>query len=214
MLQSGLLYYQKFQKDIEEYGFKVNPYDPCVANKMVNGKQLTITWHVDDLKASHVHENVLDQFVEWLKTKYGLDVNKLKVHKGKIHDYLARNLDYTMKGQVRIDMIKYVKDMIKDFPKHISKAHPTPASEKLFSIHQSPELDDKRKDSFHHFVARALFVAKRARPDIQQTIAFLCTRVQKLTEEDWYKLIRMIKYLHSIQEYCLILRADNLSVVK
>ena len=71
-----------------------------------------------------------------------------------------------------------------------------------------------RKDSFHHFVARALFVAKRARPDIQPTVAFLCTRVQKPTKEDWYKLIRMVKYLQGTQEYCLILRADSLSVVK
>ena len=79
-------------------------------------------------------------------------------------------------------------------------------------MHQSP--DDKRKDSFHHFVARALFVAKRARLDIQPTIAFLCMRVQKPMEEDWYKLIRMMKYLHGTQEYCLILKADSLSVVK
>jgi hypothetical protein len=54
MLQSSLLYYKKFRKDIESIGFRVNPYDPCVANRMVNGKQHTVTWHVDDLKSSHV----------------------------------------------------------------------------------------------------------------------------------------------------------------
>jgi hypothetical protein len=32
MLQSSLLYYKKFRKDIESIGFEVNPYDPCVAN--------------------------------------------------------------------------------------------------------------------------------------------------------------------------------------
>jgi len=33
------------------FGFVLNPYDPCVANKgVVKGKQLTIVWHVDDLK--------------------------------------------------------------------------------------------------------------------------------------------------------------------
>ena len=37
MLQSSLLYYKKFVKDIEEIGFELNPHDPCVANKMVNG---------------------------------------------------------------------------------------------------------------------------------------------------------------------------------
>ena len=56
MLKSSLLYYKKFRKDIEEIGFEVNPYDPCVANRMVNGKQHTIVWHVDDLKCSHVEK--------------------------------------------------------------------------------------------------------------------------------------------------------------
>ena len=54
LLESSLLFYKKLVKDLEEIGFEINPYDPCVANKMVDGKQLTITWHVDDLKVSHV----------------------------------------------------------------------------------------------------------------------------------------------------------------
>ena len=32
MLQAALLWYKKFRKDLEEHGFKFNPYDPCVAN--------------------------------------------------------------------------------------------------------------------------------------------------------------------------------------
>ena len=34
-------------------GFEVNPYDPCVANKTINGLQMTVTWHMDDLKVSY-----------------------------------------------------------------------------------------------------------------------------------------------------------------
>jgi hypothetical protein len=34
MLQSSLWYYKKFCKDIESIGFEVNPYDPCVANRI------------------------------------------------------------------------------------------------------------------------------------------------------------------------------------
>jgi hypothetical protein len=37
-LRSALLFYLKLLKDLEGNGFKLNPYDPCVANKMVNGK--------------------------------------------------------------------------------------------------------------------------------------------------------------------------------
>ena len=53
-MKSALDFYNKLRKDLENVGFKINPYDPCVANKMVNGKQITVIWHVDDLKVSHV----------------------------------------------------------------------------------------------------------------------------------------------------------------
>ena len=36
MLQSSLLFYKKFKKDLESIGFKINPYDPCNANPSVN----------------------------------------------------------------------------------------------------------------------------------------------------------------------------------
>jgi hypothetical protein len=35
MLRSSLLFYRKLRKELEEDGFMVNPYDPCVANKWV-----------------------------------------------------------------------------------------------------------------------------------------------------------------------------------
>lgn len=34
MLQAALLWYKKLQTDLEEQGFKFNPYDPCVANRV------------------------------------------------------------------------------------------------------------------------------------------------------------------------------------
>ncbi len=60
MLQSSLLYYKKFWNDIESIGFKVNPYDPCIiANQIIKGKQhSTVSWHVDDLKSSHVNSTI------------------------------------------------------------------------------------------------------------------------------------------------------------
>ncbi len=43
MLMSGLLFYKKFRASVEAIGYVVNPYDPCVANKTINGKQHTIS---------------------------------------------------------------------------------------------------------------------------------------------------------------------------
>ena len=87
MLQSALLFYKKFRKDLEEYGFIFNPYDMCVANKMVNGKQLTVTFHVDNVKASHKDPKVIDEFIKWVEKKYGnVKIGRVKAHQGKVHD--------------------------------------------------------------------------------------------------------------------------------
>ena len=45
LMRASLLFYQKLRKELEEYGFKVNPYDPCVANKMMDSrKHMTFVW--------------------------------------------------------------------------------------------------------------------------------------------------------------------------
>jgi len=65
MMIASILYYKKFRKDIESIGFEVNPYDICMANRMVNLKQHT---HV---KSSHIDPKVNDQFHKWSEQKYG-----------------------------------------------------------------------------------------------------------------------------------------------
>ncbi len=52
LMRASLLFYRKLQKEFEEYGLVVNPYNPCVANMVIrSGKQLTVVWHVDNLMA-------------------------------------------------------------------------------------------------------------------------------------------------------------------
>ena len=49
-----ILYYKKFVKSLKKNWFSLNPYSPCVRNKRVDGKVLTICFHVDDCKISHL----------------------------------------------------------------------------------------------------------------------------------------------------------------
>ena len=74
LLRSALLFYKKLVADLKSAGFKLNPYDPCVANKTVNGTQMTVCWHVDDLKVSHVAPKEVTKFGEWLSKTYGVTV--------------------------------------------------------------------------------------------------------------------------------------------
>jgi hypothetical protein len=55
LLRSALLFYRKLKKELEDFGFVINPYNPCVANRTTeDGNQQTVVWHVDDLMLSHV----------------------------------------------------------------------------------------------------------------------------------------------------------------
>jgi hypothetical protein len=62
MLEAAILWYKKFRGELEQKGFKFNPYDPCVANRTEKGSQHTLRFHVDDLKSSHKDSKVNDQF--------------------------------------------------------------------------------------------------------------------------------------------------------
>ena len=100
------------------------------------------------------------------------------------------NFNYSKPGEVKVDMTDYIKSMIEEFPKDIGKAMATlPSNENLFKVNtKSPELRQEKAEQFHTVIAKGLFACKRARPDIQPTIAFLCTRVKSLTVKDWGKL--------------------------
>jgi hypothetical protein len=67
---AALLYYKKFVKSLVNHGFKLNPYNRCVANKTVKGKQITMCFHVDDCKISHEHPKVVDETINWLRAEY------------------------------------------------------------------------------------------------------------------------------------------------
>ena len=56
---------------IHKLGFEANPYDFCVMNKIINGSQCTIGWHVDDSKISHIDGKVNQEILDILQKEYG-----------------------------------------------------------------------------------------------------------------------------------------------
>ena len=46
-IKSALQWYILYKSTLEKEGFVLNPYDICVANKVIDGKQCTIAWYVD-----------------------------------------------------------------------------------------------------------------------------------------------------------------------
>ena len=49
----------------------MNRYDPCVTNKVIDGTQMTVAWHVDDLKVSHKKLSAIREFAALLNNEFG-----------------------------------------------------------------------------------------------------------------------------------------------
>jgi hypothetical protein len=163
---------------------------------MVDGNQITIQFHVDDLKISHVNQSVINSVLDNLNNEFGTSKKPLAVTTGDVHDYLGITIDYSKKDKVKFTMYDYLEDVIAEMPGDMKGTAPTPASDNLFSVdEESPPLNEKESDFFHRTTARLLFAAKRARPELQVAMAYLCTRVKCPNQSDYRKLTRVIRYL-------------------
>ena len=56
---------------------------------MIGGKQLTVCWHMEDLKISCVDANELTKMIQWLESEY----EEMHGLRGKRHDYLGMWLE-------------------------------------------------------------------------------------------------------------------------
>jgi hypothetical protein len=175
MMVAALLYYMKFVKSLTKQGFELNPYDACVANKRVNGKQITNFFHVNDCKMSHKLSKVVDATVKWLQTKYESifedDSRAMKVHRGKTHTILGVSLNFSEKGQRCVTMLDYLDGILKAFDlamkehgdgyltvgKQRSKTSAAP--DNLFLVNEECEkLSNVAAAVFHTVVAKTLYV--------------------------------------------------------
>jgi hypothetical protein len=214
-VEAARLFYNDLHESLTvKMGFIKNGYDPCVYNKKTNEGMVTVRTHVDDLKISSKSESELLEVIDGLKEIY----QEITVHEGTSHDYLGMIMTHDLDKQcVTINMEKYILACIEDFEEEASderlKSVSTPASNYLFKTRKDNgvKLTWEKAKLFHSTVAKLLFVAKRARPDILLTVSFLTTRVKCPDQDDWKKLIRLLGYLKETANLYLTLSCSNLN---
>ena len=88
-------------------------------------------------------------------------------------------IDWSGDGKVIFTMYDYLEDILAEALDDFDGDNVTPAISDLFQVDEAcKKLDLPTADMFHRFVARFLYVVKRARPDLQVSVAFLCKRVK------------------------------------
>ena len=110
-LLGAILFYKKLKDYLEKLEFKMNPYDLCTFNKMINGQQCTIQFHVDDLFISHRDTEVLEEITTLLNDEFGKH-KKLEPEFGPKLDYLGMQVDFSQSGTVKFTMFDYLEDIL------------------------------------------------------------------------------------------------------
>ncbi len=113
------------------------------------GTQMTVCWHVDNLKMS----------------------------------------------KVMINMIKYIKNIIVNFPEEIVAIRMSPAADRLFTVRDkslAKPLPNEQARAFCHASAQLLFLCTRARQDIQPATGFFTTQVRCPYDNDWGKVKQLL----------------------
>ena len=84
-------------------------------NKIVNDKQCTILWHVDDLNISYVDPDIVSRVLAYIDVEYG-NISKMTITRGKIHKYLGMNIDYSSPVKLIFSVVDYIRKILYDIP--------------------------------------------------------------------------------------------------
>ena len=127
-IKSALLWYRLYSETLGGMGFVINPYYPCVANKMINGEQCTTVWYVNDNKLSHVNSNIFTGILEEIKKYFG----ELVKSRGDQHEILCMKIKARKDKLVKLSMTKKLEKAIKMFESTCGYAVTTPGAPHLW----------------------------------------------------------------------------------
>jgi hypothetical protein len=151
-IQSAKAWYDEVSAALREFGFTPNGLDVCVFNQVVDGVQVTVTVHVDDMLITTKNQKLADDLVEKLRKRY----KTITVKKGKQLEYLGLNMTVNDDGTIGLDMKRYLDDIVSDTS--TTEVSDTPATGKLFQVRDEEPMDKAGIDNFRTVVARLLFV--------------------------------------------------------
>jgi Reverse transcriptase (RNA-dependent DNA polymerase) len=199
-VESAALWYENLSATMAALGDERNRYEICVFNKRdADGTQCTATVHVDDLLIVSTSKDMIDHLTEGLKNRYG-EISSIR---GLVLNYLGMTFDLSQPREARVSMKGYVDELLES--SGMMGGARTPATDGLFEAREGAETAaESERVMFHSTVAKILYLAKKAQPDLLLAVSYLATRVSKCTKDDLAKLLRLVRYLRETTERGLL----------
>jgi len=156
--------------------------EPCIFQKIDGDHVHFLVVYVDDILMI-VSEGEMER-LHWLFIE---EFRLITMDVGKEQSYLGMQISFLVK-----------------ITKRIMNQYQNPGRKDLFMVEEENELKGDRARVFHKVVAKLLYLAKRARPDIMTVVIFLCTRMKGPTIGDQRKLAHLLGDLERTRDWPLV----------
>lgn len=158
---------------------------------------------MDDLLITCSNKSRIDELVNHLTKSF----KRLQVNHGDVHDYLGMRITFLRESRsVKVSMAGYIQSLVTS----IDEYSPYPAPSDLIKTEQECKLlPEHNQKEIHSTVAKILYVANHARPDIQFVASYLASRVNKYTHRDSKILLQLLGYLAGTLETSITLHIPD-----
>ena len=213
LVESPALWNNYLNNELVSYGFRRLFSDKCCYTKTLeNGNKMYLLVHVDDIMIITKNNHDIDNFINYLKTKF----ETVTQNEDRFNlDYLGINIRIDPSDHsIYLNQKGLIKSILDDL--NVTQIASTPSTSALF-------VDDKNA-KFSGIISDAKFIKEfqsilmrinyliYSRPDILTSISYLSSRAHRLTWYDFQKLYRLIFYLKNTKDQVLKIKPNNLQL--
>jgi hypothetical protein len=202
-VQASKLWFERLTGFLKRVGYVNSEVEPCVFKRVDGDRVYLLIVYVDDILMIVTEEEVT--------RLHGLFVEEFRwitMEVGRKQSYLGMQISFRS-GEVRVDMKSYIEKILITFGKELVQ-YQNPGRKDLFMVEEEDNLSSDEVKTFHTAVAKLLYLAKRARPDIMTVVSFLCTQVKGPTVGDLRKLRHLLGYLERTKDRPLVLKPQGM----
>ena len=218
--EAGAIWHRKLTNDLIENGYEQQDEDPCVYTYGKNESKIMINKttkeigvvHVDDILCTFQNEEDMEHF-EMILTKLYKNYTKHDIREEDLN-YLGMVIARDNEDNIKVTMPKIVNELLEE--NDIKGIEKIPANGHLYNNKSKERRHNVsfNKDKYLSVLMKAMYIAKRVRYDILLPLSVLCTRVENPTLGDWYKLLRVLRYLNGTRNEGKIFLYNSNNIIR
>jgi hypothetical protein len=199
---------------LEELGYIKNQFDDCIFTKVTIDIFSIISTHVDDiLQVSNSNELIEQLHNGLIKAYVNVQFNETA------DSYLGMSIKRSNDGHlISVNQTGSINELINSNLTDIARSK-TPHTEDMFKsadMYSNEELatrlNEKYSKKFLSIVMSLMYIARLTRPDILLPVSYLATRAHIATNEDWEKLLKVLRYLRDFSNDGITIKCEELQL--